>query len=97
MVASSRIRLRGLDVNGRHDLLAETTGLDKNTLQALRPEHGLTVEQAVSNIAIAAGATRAELPEVVARLIKDKAVRQDHAERVLTELRSSKVADQDQS
>jgi hydroxymethylglutaryl-CoA reductase len=50
-----------------------------------------------SNIAIAAGATRAELPEVVARLIKDKAVCQDHAERVLTELRSSKVADQDRS
>ena len=132
MVASSRIRLRSLDVNGRHDLLAETTGLDKNTLQALRPEHGLTVEQADHMIenavgimgipvgiacnfvingarrsgadgdrralgAIAAGATRAELPGVVARLIKDGAVRHDHAERVLNELRSSKLADQDQS
>lgn len=41
-----------------------------------------------SNIALAAGATPEELPEVVARLIKDKAVGQDHAERVLAELRS---------
>jgi hydroxymethylglutaryl-CoA reductase len=39
-----------------------------------------------SNVALAAGAPAEELPEVVARLIKDKAVRQDHAERVLAEL-----------
>jgi hydroxymethylglutaryl-CoA reductase len=43
-----------------------------------------------SNIALAAGATQEELPEVVARLIKDKAVRQDHAERVIAEFRSAK-------
>jgi hydroxymethylglutaryl-CoA reductase len=42
-----------------------------------------------SNIALAAGATPEELPEVVARLIKDKTVRHDHAERVLAELRSA--------
>ena len=42
-----------------------------------------------SNVALAAGATPEELPVVVARLIKDKAVRQDHAERVLAELRSA--------
>jgi hydroxymethylglutaryl-CoA reductase len=42
-----------------------------------------------SNVALAAGATPEELPEVVARLIKDRAVRQDHAERVIAELRSA--------
>jgi hydroxymethylglutaryl-CoA reductase len=44
------------------------------------------------NVAVAAGAAGAsaeELPLVVARLVKDKAVRQDRAERVLTELRST--------
>jgi hydroxymethylglutaryl-CoA reductase len=40
-----------------------------------------------STIALAAGATPDELPEVVARLIKDNAVRQGHAEQVLAELR----------
>ena len=42
-----------------------------------------------SNVALAAAATPEELPEVVARLIKDRAVRQDHAERVIAELRSA--------
>jgi hydroxymethylglutaryl-CoA reductase len=42
-----------------------------------------------SNVAHAVGATPEELPEVVARLIKDRAVRQDHAEQVLAELRSA--------
>jgi hydroxymethylglutaryl-CoA reductase len=46
MVASSRIRLRELDVSGRHELLANETGLDETTFRALLPEHGLTVEQA---------------------------------------------------
>jgi hydroxymethylglutaryl-CoA reductase len=41
------------------------------------------------NVAVAAGATAEELPLVVARLVKDKAVRQDRAERVLAELRST--------
>ena len=55
MVASSRIKLRSLDANGRHDQLAETTGLDQNALQALRPEHGPTVEQADHMIENAVG------------------------------------------
>jgi hydroxymethylglutaryl-CoA reductase len=42
-----------------------------------------------SNVALAAGATPAELPQVVARLIKGRAVRQDRAEQVLAELRSA--------
>ncbi len=41
------------------------------------------------NVATTAGATPEELPTVVARLIADKAVRVDHAERVLTELRAN--------
>jgi hypothetical protein len=41
MVASSRIKLRGLHVNARHELLIEATGADENSLQALRPEYGL--------------------------------------------------------
>jgi hydroxymethylglutaryl-CoA reductase len=41
-----------------------------------------------SNIAVAAGAAPEELSEVVARLIKAKAVRQDHAEQILAELRA---------
>ncbi|MFD1814152.1 hydroxymethylglutaryl-CoA reductase, degradative [Rhodococcus gannanensis] len=41
-------------------------------------------------IAASAGATTAELDGVVARLIADRAIRVDHAERVLAELRSGK-------
>jgi hydroxymethylglutaryl-CoA reductase len=44
-----------------------------------------------SNLALAAGATPEELPKVVVRLIKDKAVRHDHAEQVIAELRSSQT------
>jgi hydroxymethylglutaryl-CoA reductase len=40
------------------------------------------------NIASTVGATAEEVPAVVARLIADKAVRADHAERVLAELRA---------
>ncbi|MFF0223438.1 hydroxymethylglutaryl-CoA reductase, degradative [Streptomyces sp. NPDC004629] len=39
------------------------------------------------NIAVTAGATPEELPLVVARLITDRVVRADHAEKVLAELR----------
>jgi hydroxymethylglutaryl-CoA reductase len=41
------------------------------------------------NVAMAAGATPEELPRVVARLIDDQAIRVDHAERVLAQVRSS--------
>jgi hydroxymethylglutaryl-CoA reductase len=41
------------------------------------------------NIALAAGAIPEELADVVARLIKDEVVRQDHAEQVLAELRKA--------
>lgn len=41
------------------------------------------------NVAVTSGATPAELPAVVARLVADRTVRVDHAERVLTELRAN--------
>lgn len=41
------------------------------------------------NVAMAAGATPEELPLVVDRLIDDQAIRVDHAERILAQLRSS--------
>jgi hydroxymethylglutaryl-CoA reductase len=47
-----------------------------------------------SNIALAAGASPDELPEVVARLIKDKVVCQDHAEQLLAEMRSEPPGEQ---
>ncbi|GAA4617301.1 hydroxymethylglutaryl-CoA reductase, degradative [Saccharopolyspora hordei] len=40
------------------------------------------------NVAVAAGATEEELSAVVARLVADRAVRVDHAEKVLGELRA---------
>ena len=47
-----------------------------------------------SNIALAAGASPDELPEVVARLIKDNVVCQDHAEQLLAEMRSEPPGEQ---
>ncbi|GAA0942236.1 hydroxymethylglutaryl-CoA reductase, degradative [Pseudonocardia zijingensis] len=43
------------------------------------------------NVATTVGATAEEVPAVVARLVADKAVRADHAERVLAELRAGKA------
>ncbi|MBB3049943.1 hydroxymethylglutaryl-CoA reductase [Prauserella isguenensis] len=40
------------------------------------------------NVAVSAGATSDELPHVVSRLVADRAVRADHADRVLAELRA---------
>ena len=55
MVVSSRIRLRGLNVSGRHELLAEATGLEENILETLLPEHGLSLQQADHMIENAVG------------------------------------------
>jgi hypothetical protein len=46
IVTSSRIKLRGLGLTARHELLVDATDLDEETWQALRPEHGLSLEQA---------------------------------------------------
>jgi hydroxymethylglutaryl-CoA reductase len=42
------------------------------------------------NIAVTAGATGDEVPKVAARLISDRAIRSEHAEKVLAELRASR-------
>ena len=55
MVASSRIRLRDVNLSGRHELLAEATGLDEVILDKLRPEHGLSLQQADHMIENAVG------------------------------------------
>ena len=44
------------------------------------------------NVAVAAGATADELQHVVSRMIKERAIRPDAAERVLAELRSATPA-----
>ena len=41
------------------------------------------------NVAVSVGATGDEVAEVVARLVQDRAVRADHAEKVLSELRAA--------
>jgi hypothetical protein len=38
MVTSSRLKLRNLDIDARHDLLAEATGLDRSVLNASGPK-----------------------------------------------------------
>ena len=55
MLASSRIRLRGLGLSSRHELLAEATGLDETVLNTLQPEGGLSLEQADHMIENAVG------------------------------------------
>ena len=45
------------------------------------------------NIALAVGAIPEELADVMARLIKEQVVRQDHAEQVLAELRKADTED----
>ena len=41
------------------------------------------------NVAVSVGATGDEIEKVVARLVQDRAVRTDHAEKVLAELRGA--------
>jgi hydroxymethylglutaryl-CoA reductase len=55
MVTSSRLRLRDLDIDARHDLLAEVAGLDRSTLRAFRSDGGLAPEAADRMIENAVG------------------------------------------
>jgi hydroxymethylglutaryl-CoA reductase len=55
MVTSSRLQLRDLDIDARHDLLAEATGLDRSVLHAFRPEGGLALDHADRMIENAVG------------------------------------------
>src|SRR5438128_1552881 len=55
MVTSSRLNLRDLDLDGRHELLAKESGLDRSVLDLFRPERGLTLDQADHMIENAVG------------------------------------------
>ena len=56
MISSSRLTgFRNLEIDARHELLAQTTGLESTALDVLRPEQGLTLEQAAHMIENAVG------------------------------------------
>jgi hydroxymethylglutaryl-CoA reductase len=56
MISSSRLTgFRNLEIDARHELLAQTTGLESTALDVLRPEQGLTLEQAAQMIENAIG------------------------------------------
>ncbi len=56
MVSSSRLTgFRNLAIDARHELLAQATGLESTALDVLRPEQGLTVEQAAHMVENAVG------------------------------------------
>ena len=56
MISSSRLTgFRNLEIDARHELLAQTTGLESTALDVLRPEQGLTLEQAAHMIENAIG------------------------------------------
>ena len=85
MLASSRIRLRGLDLGSRHELLAEATGLDESILKTLRPEDGLSFEQADHMIENAVGIFGIPIGIACNFTIKAEFLSSasDHAERVM--------------
>ena len=56
MISSSRLTgFRNLEIDARHELLAQTTGIESTALDVLRPEQGLTLEQAAHMIENAIG------------------------------------------
>jgi hydroxymethylglutaryl-CoA reductase len=56
MISSSRLTgFRNLEIDARHELLAQTTGLESTALDVLWPEQGLTLEQAAHMIENAVG------------------------------------------
>ena len=56
MISSSRLTgFRNLEIDARHELLVQTTGLESTALDVLRPEQGLTLEQAAHMIENAVG------------------------------------------
>jgi hydroxymethylglutaryl-CoA reductase len=56
MISSSKLAgFRNLEIDARHELLAQTTGLESTALDVLRPEQGLTLEQAAHMVENAVG------------------------------------------
>lgn len=93
-VAQAAVRLLGVTTARDLAEVVTATGLAQNfaALRALATE-GIQrghMSLHARNVAVAAGATPDELTEVVNRLVADRAVRADKAERILAELRSNK-------
>lgn len=91
---AARAAVRLLGVTTAQDLAEVITaaGLAQN-LAALRALATEGIQRGhmslhARNFAVAAGATEDEIPEVVSRLVADRAVRGDRAEQVLADLRS---------
>src|SRR2546423_513980 len=56
MISSSNLAgFRNLEIGARHELLTQTTGLESTALDVLRPEQGLTLEQAAHMVENAVG------------------------------------------
>ncbi|KIH98058.1 3-hydroxy-3-methylglutaryl-CoA reductase [Streptomonospora alba] len=90
--AGSAVRLLGVATAAELAEIVAAVGLAQN-LAALRALATEGIQRGhmslhARNVAVAAGATADEIPEVVGRLIADRAIRADRAEQVLAELRS---------
>lgn len=93
--AAAQAAVRMLGVSSASELaeIITTVGLAQNfaALRALATE-GIQrghMSLHARNIAISAGATAEEIPEVVGRLVADRAIQTEKAEQVLADLRSS--------
>ncbi|MBB3663057.1 hydroxymethylglutaryl-CoA reductase [Prauserella sediminis] len=92
--AQSAVRLLGVATAQQLAEVITAVGLAQN-LAALRALATEGIQRGhmslhARNVAVSAGATATELPQVVSRLVADRAVRADHAERVLAELRAGR-------
>lgn len=90
-VARAAVALLGVDTARELGEVITAVGLAQN-LAAVRALAAEGIQRGhmslhARNVAVTAGATPEELPVVVARLITDRAVRGDHAEKILAELR----------
>ncbi|WP_344071288.1 hydroxymethylglutaryl-CoA reductase, degradative, partial [Prauserella alba] len=92
--ARSAVRLLGVATAQQLSEVITAVGLAQNVaaLRALATE-GIQrghMSLHARNVAVSAGASATELPQVVSRLVADRVVRADHAERVLAELRAGR-------
>ncbi|MCR3721214.1 MULTISPECIES: hydroxymethylglutaryl-CoA reductase, degradative [Prauserella salsuginis group] len=92
--AQSAVRLLGVATAQQLAEVITAVGLAQN-LAALRALATEGIQRGhmslhARNVAVSAGASATELPQVVSRLVADRAVRADHAERVLAELRAGR-------
>lgn len=90
--AQASVRMLGVSTASALAEIITAVGLAQNfaALRALATE-GIQrghMSLHARNVAVSAGATAEEIPEVVGRLVADRAIRADRAEQVLAELRS---------